>query len=987
MTTPYQQPPSSLSGDGHAGLRERLQSAVGERYRIERRLGEGGMAVVFLAEDTKHHRPVAIKVLQDQLAHTIGIQRFLQEIEVIARLQHPHLLTLIDSGDMSGLPWYVMPYVEGNSLREVIDSAPRMDTHRAVTLACEVAEGLQFAHEHGVIHRDIKPSNILMSSGHALVADFGIATALEKAAVGRLTETGISMGSPTYMSPEQASGERDLDPRTDVYSLGCVLYEMLCGEPPIDGASMQHVVTRKLTGRFAAVRERRRDVPPELEAAIHRAMATEREERFATMTDFLAALRASVAGRSAAGRKAWVAAMAAALVVIAVGAAWYTRQQRVLTATRRIAEVEQLTSEGKFVAAFALADELSRVIPGDTALRRLTPKFADFVRIVTVPAGARVLRQRLDVADAPWEMIGTTPLDSVPMAKRGWDVSYQLRIEHDGYEPASVLPNLLSPVAEWRGVRAWDTLKLVPVASAYAGMAWMPAFTVRDTVHPGGGTLRLGEYFIDRFETTNRDFKRFVDAGGYSKREYWNEPFVRDGRTLTWEEGIALLRDATGLPGPSTWSGGTFPAGKDDHPVAGVSYHEAAAYARFVGKRLPTATHWFNAANRHLREAGTVYMPVANLGGASTRPVGQGRINSAGLYDVAGNVREWCVNLVDDGRVTRGGGYDAEDYHTGHLVALADFDRSPTNGFRLVSVTDHDTTLAHISGRIYRRPPRDYSRVAPVSDREFEFFRRLYEYDRAPLDPRKEMSGVTPHFRWEKVSFTGPSGERMAAYMFLPLDATPPHAAVVLWPGSNALNTNVFDVAGSFYSSLIGFMPRSGRALVMPLFLGTWERDDSVFSISGAPPNGSARERDLTILWHQELRRTLDYLESRPDIRAGEFGFYGISWGGREGGIALAIDPRWRAAVLNVGGLGPNSYSLPEVDPVNFLARIRTPTLMLNGRHDVVFPYASSQVPFFRMLGTPAADKKHVAYPAMHFIPQQELVRESLAWFDKYLPR
>jgi dienelactone hydrolase len=226
----------------------------------------------------------------------------------------------------------------------------------------------------------------------------------------------------------------------------------------------------------------------------------------------------------------------------------------------------------------------------------------------------------------------------------------------------------------------------------------------------------------------------------------------------------------------------------------------------------------------------------------------------------------------------------------------------------------------------------------------------------------------------------------MAAYLFLPRNAQPPFPAVIFWPGSNALSLRSFDMDG-LYTNVIGFLPRAGYALVMPLLMGTWERDDSAFTISGAPRNGSVRERELKILWHKEVRRTLDYLEARPDIDGERFGFYGISWGGREGSIALAVEPRFRAAVLNVGGLGPNNYALPEIDGVNYLPRVRTPTLMLNGRHDIVFPYASSQLPFFRLLGTPAADKKHVAYPATHFIPQPELVRESLAWFGKYLAR
>lgn len=989
MTDPITSPAGADSRDV---IKQRLQSAVGDRYTIIRQVGEGGMATVFLAEDTKHHRMVAIKVLQESLAHTIGIRRFLQEIDVIARLQHPHLLTLIDSGDMNGMPYYVMPYIEAHSLRELITHEKRLGIDAAVRIVREVADALEFAHANGVVHRDIKPSNILMSGGHAVVADFGIATALEKAAVGRLTETGISLGSPTYMSPEQASGERDLDARTDVYSLGCVLYELLCGAPPIDGVSMQHVVTKKLTGNFPAVLEQRAEVPRALADAIHKALSTERQDRFATMKEFSEAVAAaSSAGVRRTSRRQLVLRVAvAAAAALAIGL-WIRGERRKLFAAQQLSEINRLATGGEFAAAYNLAESAVGLLGGDTTFARLRSQFVEFMNVRTSPPGARVYRKRLDRADRRWELWGTTPMDSVGLPKFGIDVDYAMRIEKEGYQPVEVLPNVFAPWASWRGVAPLDTLRLEPVATADTTMVRIPGWRIRDTVHAGDATdsITLADYYIGKREVTNLEYKRFVDAGGYSKREFWTEPFVRDGRALSWEDAMAAFRDRTGIPGPSTWSGGTYPPGQADYPVGGVSWYEAAAYARFAGKALPTSLHWLRSALRHHREATWLVQPTSNLGNTSPRATGQGNMNAYGMYDVAGNVREWCVNPLEIGRVTRGGAWDDADFHVGHLIPRQEFDRSPGNGFRLMKVTDHDTTIAHIAGRITRVPPRDYSNVRVVSDAEFNIFKRLYDYDASPLDARIDSTGVRDQYRWEKASFTGPDGrERMAAYLLLPKDHQPPYTAVLMWTGSNALADRAFLHQRFTFDNIFGFMARSGRALVVPLFRGTFERDDSAFSISGHPPAGSKLERDLSILWHKELRRTVDYLESRTDIRKDGFAYYGFSWGGNEAAVALAVEPRFKAAVLNVGGLSTSGTKrVPEMDYVNYLPRVRTPVLMLNGRHDVVFPYESSQLPFYRMLGTPAADKNHVVANAAHLLPQADMVRETLAWFDKYLGR
>ena len=209
-----------------------LADALRDRYRLERELGHGGMATVYLAHDLKHDRNVAIKVLRPELAAVIGAERFVREIRTVAALQHPHILGLIDSGEVQGTAYYVMPFVEGESLRERLVREKQLAIPDAVRIATEVASALDYAHRHGIIHRDIKPENILLHDGSALVADFGIALAASKAGGARMTETGMSLGTPQYMSPEQAMGEREITPRADVYALGCVLYEMLSGEPP-----------------------------------------------------------------------------------------------------------------------------------------------------------------------------------------------------------------------------------------------------------------------------------------------------------------------------------------------------------------------------------------------------------------------------------------------------------------------------------------------------------------------------------------------------------------------------------------------------------------------------------------------------------------------------------------------------------------------------------------------------------------------------------
>ncbi len=285
-----------------SGSSRQFALGMADRYCVERELGAGGMATVYLAEDLKHHRKVAIKVVHAELSAVLGSERFLKEIELTAGLQHPHILPLFDSGDADGLLYYVMPYVDGETLRARLARETQLALPDAMRIAAEVADALDYAHKRGVIHRDIKPENILLRDGHALLADFGIALAVREAGGNRLTQSGLSLGTPQYMSPEQATGNRQVDARSDVYSLGAVLYEMLAGEPPVSGATAQAMIAKLLTERPPTLSVLRETVPVGMSDAVAKALAKTPADRFATAGEFVAAAQAGMTAPKPARR-------------------------------------------------------------------------------------------------------------------------------------------------------------------------------------------------------------------------------------------------------------------------------------------------------------------------------------------------------------------------------------------------------------------------------------------------------------------------------------------------------------------------------------------------------------------------------------------------------------------------------------------------------------------------------------------------------------
>jgi eukaryotic-like serine/threonine-protein kinase len=289
---------------GDAGRAAGLTAALGGRYVVEREIGRGGMATVYLARDVRHKRPVALKVLDPELSQSLGVERFLREIELAARLTHPHILPVHDSGEAAGTVYYVMPFVEGESLRHRMDRDGPLDVDVALGIVGAIADALTYAHEQGVVHRDVKPENVLLFQGHATLADFGIARAIASSGGEHLTQTGLIVGTPAYMSPEQAAGDGEIDGASDIYSLACVLYEMLTGEPPFASASVAATIARRITSGPPSVRERRADVGELLASELQRAMATDAAERHQNASAFAEALRAARSASVSSRRKA-----------------------------------------------------------------------------------------------------------------------------------------------------------------------------------------------------------------------------------------------------------------------------------------------------------------------------------------------------------------------------------------------------------------------------------------------------------------------------------------------------------------------------------------------------------------------------------------------------------------------------------------------------------------------------------------------------------
>jgi dienelactone hydrolase/predicted Ser/Thr protein kinase len=946
------------------------------RYTITGKLGEGGMGVVYDAHDARLDRRVALKFLR---AETLGDpdrkRRFQQEARAASALNHANIVTIHDIETAGDAEFIVMEYVDGTRLDRAIPPEG-LPVESALRHAIQIASALAAAHGAHIVHRDLKPANIIVApDGQAKVLDFGLAKLVEPLfpeettmTAGPATAHGVILGTCAYMSPEQAEG-RPADTRSDIFSFGTVLYEMLAGRRPFTGDSYLSTLNALVHQQPQPIRDRCRDVPPELERILERCLRKDPAGRYQTAAELHADLeecRAQVLSASGVvppvprRGKAWTAVLVGvALVLAAAGGVWLAtrgaRGRAELDAGME--EIEELTGAWKVHAAVQRARALARRFPGEPRPQQVLHDLTREFTITTSPPGADVYVTDYVEPGAEWEHLGRTPLENVrvPLTALRW------RFAKEGLEAAELVLPLFSATTHEVALHAVDT--------APPGMVFAPAG--RQAIG-SGPAVDLPAFWIDRHEVTNREFPRFVDAGGYRSPEHWKGPFLDDGRELSWQEAMPLFRDGTGRPGPATWELGTYPDGQEDFPVRGVSWYEAAAYAEFAGKSLPSIYHWRYAVGS--LDDWSVSL-VANFGGKAPARAGEYRdLGPFGTYNMAGNVKEWCWNPVGHRRYILGGAWNEPTYMAGQYDARPPVERAATHGFRTAQFVDPVPAAATAA---IEALSRDYANATPVGDEVFEVYRRVYSYDRSELAARTEASEETDHWRKEKVSFEAAYGnERVTAVLLLPRNVAPPYQAVLWFPGSGDLTARSIDNPGNpFY---FDFLPKSGRAVVIPGYQDMYERQ------LGAADRGPNLLRDREIQWSKDLGRTIDYLETRPDIDDRKIAYYGFSLGARDGPVLLALEPRLKTAVLLSGGLR-GTESAPELDPVNFAPRVRIPVLMLNGTQDFIFPVESSQKPLFRLLGTPAEHKKHVLFEAGHAPPRIELIKHLLDWLDTYL--
>jgi DNA-binding winged helix-turn-helix (wHTH) protein/formylglycine-generating enzyme required for sulfatase activity len=745
--------------------------------------------------------------------------------------------------------------------------------------------------------------------------------------------------------------------------------------------------------RFVApVRELTDVAAARMEESLLRAqtLAQEKEEKEKANGRVEPISAAQVLAEKLRERPGWVPwAAAVTLVLVVVGTLLFRHHANLKWARESTARVEALAQAHRFFQAYDLAMGVRKYLPNDPTVARLAPEISDELSVLTEPPGARVYLTRFS-PDAsgkfpPRQFAGTTPINNLPIA-RG---SYLMDIEKNGYALvrrtiSSELNRAVNPIGQ-RSLIAVKQ-KLVEASRIPDRMVFVPGGMYK-LVSYGRLTEaeeQLGDFFIDKFEVTNREYKEFINAGGYLKKEYWRYPFIKDGKRLTWEEAMREFIDRTGLPGARGWVGQDYPEGKGEYPVTDVSWYEAAAYAAFRGKQLPTVFQWEGASRIGMPSKIGWVLPWglegeggielrANFVSSGTAPVDQFDFGASpyGAYNMAGNVAEWCLNEKAGGFVTAGGSWADPPYMFGEYGAFPGFYSSNRLGFRCVLNSPHATG----DQGAMRFPAEEVPTYATSSEANFQAWVRHYRYDKVLLDAKIVEVVETDEWRREKITYAGAKDQRAIAYLYLPKNFKPPFQLIYFIPGASAFRSLTVP---QYVELLLSPHVKAGRAVFAVVLEGYVERkwpSPIPFDYS------SVRYRDQVVSWVTDIRRGLDYLETRDDVEARKIAFYDIST--ESLALVPAIEPRYRSVVFVGIGL-PKHWvnAIPEADPINFAPHIHAPKLMLHGRYDEANPLKSDAEPLYKLLREP---KRLEVFNGGHVPPLEVSVPIVNAWLDRTL--
>lgn len=632
-----------------------------------------------------------------------------------------------------------------------------------------------------------------------------------------------------------------------------------------------------------------------------------------------------------------------------------------------------------FSEPYALAEQVETIIPDDPALDEIFDVISLNIDIDSDPTGADVYMRHYEKPNSSWRHIGTTPLRDVrvPIGIFRW------KFEKEGYETVFAAES------------TWRLAAMLMEPNTISRTLDRPDDLPDGMVRVEGGPSDFGivpDFFVDKYEVTNAEYQQFVNGNGYQDRRYWQHEFVRDGEIISWETAMAEFVDQTGRPGPSTWLGGSYPEGKANHPVHGVSWYEAAAYAEFKGRDLPTGTHWGLARGENAQfilwpQLGGVGLiaPFSNFGTEGTVPVGSlGGITAFGVHDMAGNVREWCWNDTSRGKLVRGGAWADNTYQFTELGQAPPMLRIAGYGFRTVIYPNGTRVPKAAFLDVPIKPSQHIGPDQIVDDEAFEIFKSQFEYDDLPLNAERSIVKQTAEWTHERIAIDSPySEERMPIHVFLPRNAEPPYQTVIYLPGAGSFAQTTSDNIDTYmeFPTFLSFIVKSGRAVVYPVYQGTFERSDPMFmaAFQGDQPNSYA---EWTIQVIKDLRRSVDYLETRQDIDRGKLAYYGMSWGGLLAPLALSVEERLDTGIIIAGGL--DTRGRQSTNPIHYVPRVTKPVLMLAGRYDSVIGYEASVAPLYELLGTPEEDKSMIVYDSDHIPPKIEYVSETLLWLDRH---